>query len=104
MWKARYKDALKQLEGEALLLGLTHHERQKMIDILSLGLIYLDDDPKLISLVGKLDKINYDRDVELRPLEEVQDGYQPPQMDDQDYMREMTTEERAGLRTGAAMN
>ncbi|KAL2608901.1 hypothetical protein R1flu_027474 [Riccia fluitans] len=103
MWEVRCKEALEQLEEKALLLGLTHHECQKMIDIFE-SWINPNDDQKLIPLVGKLHELNYDPDVELRSLEELQDGCQSPQMDDQDYMREMTTEERVELRTGVVMN
>ncbi|KAL2645120.1 hypothetical protein R1flu_012707 [Riccia fluitans] len=59
---------------------------------------------KLVPLVGKLDEVNYDLDVGLRPLDELQDQYQSPRMDDKDYTRKMSTIERAELRIGDVTN
>ncbi|KAL2620892.1 hypothetical protein R1flu_001097 [Riccia fluitans] len=82
MWEDIYKEALEQLEEKAQLLGLTHHERQKMIDIFK-SWINHDDNPKLVPLVDRLDEVNSDPNVELRPLDELQDNYQSPPMDDE---------------------
>ncbi|KAL2623705.1 hypothetical protein R1flu_003910 [Riccia fluitans] len=103
IWEDRYKEALEKLEEKALHLGLTQHERQKKINVLKFW-INLDDNPQLTPLIGKLDEVNYNPDIELRPLKELQDGYQSPQMDDEDYIREITTEERGELKIGVVMN
>ncbi|KAL2651360.1 hypothetical protein R1flu_019488 [Riccia fluitans] len=103
MWEDRYKEALDHLEEKAQLLGLTHHECQKMIDIFE-SWVNPDDDQKLVPLVGKLDEVNYNPDIELRPLDELQDNYQSLQMDDEDYTRKMSMVERAELRKGIATN